>query len=189
MSDSESASRLREAAQAARGILESAAEDYADSSFAPLFASTEILPVLRQSAEILDQMPPLFEQIAGGAREFTPSPADTRDCCRRKYRARRTLLIQFEDDAIDQSDDLHATLQEAASIMRMKRPLIDMELKFHKVSGTHITPLMQDVFQTPFDGAPVANPLSPVRDSVRAAFLRTADETQQVLVDWLNSGT
>ena len=103
------------------------------------------------------------------------------------YRARRTLLIQFENDALDETAELDALLKEAQSIMRMKRPLVDMAVDTKTMTGTHITPLTQDVFlTTPLDPL---DPLSPTRQALRLNFLRTIDETASVLVDWLKSST
>ena len=185
--DAQTARWLRETSASARSILESAADGYVNSTLAPRFAGAEILPLLRQSAELADQVPPLFEAIADGVREFTPTPADTRETCRRMYRARRTLLIQFENDALDETAELDALLKEAQSIMRMKRPLVDMAVDTKTMTGTHITPLTQDVFlTTPLDPL---DPLSPTRQALRLNFLRTIDETASVLVDWLKSST
>ena len=38
--------------------------------------------------------------------EFTPSPLEAKETCRRMYRARKTLLIKFNNDALDESTDI-----------------------------------------------------------------------------------
>jgi hypothetical protein len=43
-----------------------------------------------------------------GTRDFTPSPADTKEACRRMYRARRTLLLKFENDDLDESEEIES---------------------------------------------------------------------------------
>ena len=59
------------------------------------------------------------------------------------YRARRTLLVQFENDAIDESEELESVIQEAKDIMRLKRPMVKFDIRLEKIMGTHITPLTQ----------------------------------------------
>lgn len=53
-----------------------------------------------------DQIPPLLQSIAAGQREFTPSPSETKEVCRRMYRARSTLLVKFENDDLDESEGI-----------------------------------------------------------------------------------
>jgi len=61
------------------------------------------------------------------------------------YRARRTLLLKFENDAIDESSSIESVLKEANTIMRMKRPMVEMEVVLKELTGTHITPLTQNI--------------------------------------------
>jgi hypothetical protein len=42
------------------------------------------------------------------------------------YRARQTLVIKYNNDNIDESDDIVKVLREANTIMRMKRPMVEM---------------------------------------------------------------
>jgi hypothetical protein len=106
MGESESANRFRNTLGSVRGVAENIFESYATSRFAPRFVEKEILPLYKQAVEILDQVPPLLDDIAKGTREFMPSPEDTKEACRRMYRARRTLLIKFDNDDLDESEDI-----------------------------------------------------------------------------------
>ena len=65
-------------------------------------------------------------EIASGKTEFEPTPTDTKEVCRRMYRARQTLVIKYNNDNIDESDDIVKVLREANTIMRMKRPMVEM---------------------------------------------------------------
>ena len=52
------------------------------------------------------QLPGLLGDIASGTREFTPSPEDARESVCRMYRARRTLVLRFDRDGLDESEEL-----------------------------------------------------------------------------------
>ena len=123
------AHQLREIASSARGVVDDILDGIRTSDLSPRPLKDEVIPTVEQSLEILDQIPDLIASIADGAREFVPSPQDTREAARRMYRARRTLLIQFENDSIDESKEIEAVLREAYTIMRMKRPLVEMEVE------------------------------------------------------------
>ena len=171
------AAALRALLTDTRIAVDSALKSYAESSLAPRFVEVELLPLLSQGLEVLDQVPALLSYIArgsksGGAgastsasgdsisssssssekpalREFDPSPSDTKEVCRRMYRARRTLLLKFEDDTLDESLAIETTLREANTIMRMKRPMVEMEVELRILQGTHITPLAQTLLPPP----------------------------------------
>lgn len=96
----------------------------------------------RQIEQFIDQIPNLFLQIAAGQEEFAPSFPEVKEVCRRMYRARRTLVIQFKQDTLDDSEDIASTLREANTIMRMKRPMVEMDVQLTQLDGTHLTPLV-----------------------------------------------
>jgi len=118
--------QVRKSISSSRIVLQDLFQIYTESNIAPKFISTEILPLLQQSVEILDQLPPLLLEIASGKNEFEPTPTDTKEVCRRMYRARQTLVIKYNNDNIDESDDIVKVLREANTIMRMKRPMVEM---------------------------------------------------------------
>ena len=75
-------------------------------------------------------------------------------------------------------------LQEAKDIMRLKRPMVAFDIRLETITGTHITPLTQDVFvPTPLDGV---DPLMPLRSGIRSNFLQTVDDTQSTILRWLD---
>jgi hypothetical protein len=61
---------------------------------------------------------------------------------RRAYRCRRTLILQFENDALDDSPMLEGYLREAESVMKTKRPMITINLERKVLGGNHLTPLL-----------------------------------------------
>lgn len=130
--------RLRKLRQSAEYLFET----YAQSQFSPLFIQEEIWPAIKDSQELVDQIPPLLKQFADGKVEFTPQFVDLKEVCRRMYRARRTLLIKFDNDSIDESEQILSVLREANTIMRMKRPMIEMEVTLKNLPGSHVTPLV-----------------------------------------------
>lgn len=100
------------------------------------------------------------------------------------YRARRTLLVKFDNDSLDESDDLEQVLMEAKDTMRLKRPMVAFDVRFEKITGTHVTPLTQDIFvKTPLDSV---DPLFSVRDSMRSNYLKTVGSVQDIVLDWLS---
>ena len=184
MQDGEQGTSSRGAVAGLRSTFESSLQAYADSALAPSFINSEVLPLLQQGIEIVDQIPPLLRDIASGTREFSPTPADTKEVCRRMYRARRTLLLKFDNDDLDESVAIEKVLREANTIMRMKRPMVEMDVELRILTGTHITPLTQDVVLEPPEGVP--DLLEPLRSRVRSNFLQTVDEVNDAVISFLS---
>ena len=179
----------------ARITFDKAVDAFAQSPIAPTFFGSEVVPFFRQLVETADQVPPLLSIIAKGQREFEPTPFDTKEVCRRMYRARRTLLIKFENDELDESEEILKVLREANTIMRMKRPMVEMEVDLRVMTGTHVSPLTQNiVFDTP-KNVPILQPLldindaltSSLRDEVRTNFLKTVNEVKSEILNFLDS--
>ena len=179
----------------ARITFDKAVDAFAQSPIAPTFFGSEVVPFFRQLVETADQVPPLLSIIAKGQREFEPTPFDTKEVCRRMYRARRTLLIKFENDELDESEEILKVLREANTIMRMKRPMVEREVDLRVMTGTHVSPLTQNiVFDTP-KNVPILQPLldindaltSSLRDEVRTNFLKTVNEVKSEILNFLDS--
>jgi len=143
-----------------------------------------VLPLMNQMVDTLDQIPLLIEEVAEGARDFVPPPESVRVAARRSYRARRTLILQFDDDPIDESDEIQGILQEAESVTRMKRPMIEIDVQRRTLSGNHATPLMAP----PVDIASQAEDLLG-KDVAKERFLYAeTDATVDEIVRWLEEG-
>ena len=86
----------------------------ASSGLVSVLSSLGLLSLLGTSASFWGQIPPLITAVAGGTESFTPSPRAVLRCARARYRTRRTLLVQFEDDDTDESPRLEEALRGAA---------------------------------------------------------------------------
>ena len=125
-----------------------------------------------------------MNQVATGARDFVPTPAATRAAARKAYRARRTLIIEFADDSIDESNELEQLLKEAESITRMRRPMIDVAVQRKTLQGGHATPLLAP----PLDLAIRAEDiLGPETSKERLSYQQTAATVEEIL-RWLEEG-
>ena len=111
------------------------------------------------------------------------------------YRARRTLLVKFDNDAWDESEDIEKVLKEANTIMRMKRPMVEMEVQLTTMIGQHITPLTQNILLDAPKNVPVIQPIvdfndgliSPIRTQVRDNFLQTVNQVRDLILEFLDS--
>lgn len=195
MGESVTGVRIRETVENARIVFDTAVDLFAESPLAPNFFGSQIVPFFRQLVETADQVPPLLNIIAKGQREFEPTPADTKEVCRRMYRARRTLLLKFENDALDESTEIEKVLNEANTIMRMKRPMVEMVVDLRVMTGTHITPLTQNIVLDTPKNVPILQPLldindaltSSAREGVKQNFLKTVNEVKTEILNFLDS--
>ncbi|OWM84082.1 hypothetical protein CDL15_Pgr009329 [Punica granatum] len=87
--------------------------------------------------KFVDQLPSVFNQVTEGISEFRPTPSENRDFCKNSYNVKHTLLVKFNIDGIDETDLLEETL-------RPRVESIGGTLEKVELSGTHITPCIQD---------------------------------------------
>jgi acetyl esterase/lipase len=140
-----------------------------------------LVPIVTEVVCTLQQIPSLIDEVADGVRDFVPPPMQVKAAARRSYRARRTLLIQYENDPIDESNVIEELLQVAGQIIQMKRPMIPIDVQLKTISGNHITPLIAP----PLD---IATQIETVLGSETAkdVLLYTqADQTVDELIRWL----
>ena len=169
-------------------IEESINEFISSSPLVPSFVEYDLIPVLRESVEIVDQVPDILKMIGDGELEFVPSPGDTKEVCRRMYRARSTLLLKFENDSIDESEEIEKVLREANTIMRMKRPMIEMDVELKCLGGTHLTPLTQNLFiDVPAElSIPDILVKNQLRDLVEENLLLNVHDVKKEILNWLD---
>lgn len=190
MSDNSQSKTFRETVANIRNTFDSVFDLYSSSPLLPQILKDELVPAVKNVLEIADQIPPLLKTFADGKKEFIPSPIDTKEVCRRMYRARRTLLIQFENDDLDESAEIEKVLKEANTIMRMKRPMVEMEVSLRKMTGTHITPLTLPI-NLVIDQTSEVLPLVPAevftqaRNTVSKQFLRTINDVKFEIIEFL----
>lgn len=140
-----------------------------------------LTPVVFDFLETLEQIPKLIDEVADGAREFNPTPDEVTAVARRAYRARRTLIIKFTNDNLDESDKIEDLVQAAGQVIRMKRPMIDIDIQKREIPGGHSTPLLAP----PLDLATRAEDLLGVAAAKEQLQYLQADMTVQELTKWL----
>jgi len=144
-----------------------------------------VAPVMHQVVEALEQIPLLVDEVAVGARDFTPTPSSVRAAARRAYRARRTLILQYDNDPLDESDELEELLVEAEKVTRMKRPMIEIDLQKTTLEGGHAAPLLAP----PVDLATRAEDILGQDTAKERLLYQQADATVEELVRWLEESS
>jgi hypothetical protein len=123
-------------------------------------------------------------QVADGARDFTPTPAAVRAAARKAYRARRTLIVEYSEDPLDESKIIEELLSEARSVTRMRRPMVQIDLQRRVLEGGHAAPLIAP----PLDLAVKAQDVLGVDTAKERLLYKQADATVEELVRWLEEG-
>ncbi|PRW32674.1 plant MCA23-20 [Chlorella sorokiniana] len=94
--------------------------------------------IVKQIIPLLEQLTPIYLDIANGAEEFTPPPEESRSIIRQGYTVPRNLLLRFAQDEIDETPQLASTLQSSAVASML-------ELTVKTLPGEHARPLQQDL--------------------------------------------
>ena len=150
----------------------------------------ETSTIARQGLELADQLPDLLGEIAGGAREFEPEPREMRELLRLSFRADDVLVVQFDDDQLDESDELYSVLRDSVARRQAEGEVegVAPAVRLARLGGTHVTPLTQDIFlpaEKVSEYASAAANVSPVIEAPRRSFLRDVDATWGELEAWL----
>ena len=140
-----------------------------------------VVPVVTQVLQALQQIPALIDEVADGARDFVPPPSQVQAAARRSYRARRTLLVRYDQDPLDESIELEELLQAACQVVRMKRPMIEFDVRLAVLPGGHAAPLIAP----PLEIAQRAETLLGPESSKERLLYAQADQTVDELVRWL----
>lgn len=104
---------------------------------------------------------------------------------RRAYRSRRTLVLGFSDDSIDESEEIEQILKEAESITRMRRPMVGVNVKRTVLEGGHATPLLAP----PLDLAGRAEDVLGSDTSQERLSYKQTSATVDELIKWLEEVT
>ncbi|CAN4076437.1 unnamed protein product [Withania somnifera] len=83
-----------------------------------------------------DQLPLVFDELAQGISEFKPTPSENLECFKNAYNVKRTLLVKFDLDSIDETDRLEETLKPRVESFGGKVEKVAL-------AGNHITPCIQ----------------------------------------------
>jgi len=140
-----------------------------------------LLPIVDQTVDILEQIPSLIQEVADGARDFDPPPAAVKAAVRRSYRARRTLIINYEGDTFDESEDVEKLLKESESLMRMRKPMLPFDVQRITLQGIHATPCIAP----PRDIAIRAEDILGNEFSKERLLYTGADNTVTAILTWL----
>eukprot|EP00977_Amphora_coffeiformis_P007277 scaffold1581_cov169-Amphora_coffeaeformis.AAC.13 len=138
-------------------------------------------PLVFDFLETLEQVPKLINEVADGARDFNPTPDEVSAVAQRAYRARRTLIIKYTEDNFDESDKMQELVKAAGQVIRMKRPMIDIDIQRREIPGGHSTPLLAP----PLDLATRAEDLLGAAAAKEQLGYAQADMTVKELTKWL----
>ena len=102
---------------------------------------------------LIDQLVPIYEDIANDRLEFTPTPQESKSYIEKRYSCTRNLLVQFDNDTIDETSILADVLQRTMSNTGKGGDTggvgsaggldIGLELTVKQLSGDHVTPCKQ----------------------------------------------
>ena len=106
--------------------------------------------------------------------EFTPSPERTYDLVRNDYKETRTLLVRFQNDTIDQTQDLKPILEELNPNL----------VSYLQLSGNHLTP----VNPKEWNWQPGNNfsPLDALGQWVKQQFYSDITQLKKEILRWLD---
>ena len=117
---------------------------------------------------MLDQIEPVFMEVANGAVEFVPKPADTKALIAAHYSVPRTLLIRFQDDSIDETNEVEAALvggdthsaDSGDSPESSSDNSHSLDVTVLDLAGDHVRPLVPEPPELPPDVATSINEVS-----------------------------
>ncbi|KAI3690144.1 hypothetical protein L2E82_48119 [Cichorium intybus] len=127
--------------------------------------------------KFVDQLPSVFNQVAQGISEFKPTPSENRECCKNSYNVRKTLLVKFNFDAIDETDLLEETL-------RPRVESIGGTLDKISLNGNHITPCIQEPKLQVGD---VYTPADAIAQGLKTLSLNDTKILATTISDWFTS--
>ena len=137
---------------------------------------------------MLDQIEPVFMEVANGAVEFVPKPADTKALIAAHYSVPRTLLIRFQDDSIDETNEVEAALvggdthsaDSGDSPESSSDNSHSLDVTVLDLAGDHVRPLVPEPPELPADVATSINEAGDAIASIADAFGIREDSTDVV---------
>lgn len=98
----------------------------------PARRTLQAMTLLNQVVDAMEQVPSLLHEMSTtGRTEFHPAPGKIRDMITRSYQAPRTLIVQYTDDDIDQSEEMEQLLSQK-----------QQEVSRRVLAGGHMAPLV-----------------------------------------------
>jgi len=92
---------------------------------------------------LIDQLQPIYEDIAQDRMEFSPTPDESKQYVAKRYTCSRNLLVKFSNDTIDETSILAETLQKTLASMQVGGSDGGLELTVKQLAGDHVTPCKQ----------------------------------------------
>jgi len=120
---------------------------------------------------------PLVEQLnrlVAFDLEFTPSPERTYEIVKQDYPSMRTLLVRFQDDTVDQTEQLKKVLESQAPNL----------VSFLKLSGNHLTPINPKELN--WQPGPDFSPLDVLGQWFKQQFYRDIFDLRKEVLRWLD---
>lgn len=186
LDSSETATQLRDNLARAVSEARERADAFAASALAPSSLAKEVLPISRQGLKVVEQLPDLLLEIKEGRREYTPNTQEVAELLNAEFKVPASLIVQFEDDTLDESDKL-AGILASGDADEEEESKVSRAIKVESLDGSHITPLTQDVFiSTPFDSF---DPLLPIRRFARQESLRQVEGLLSKVLPFLEQHT
>ncbi|XP_058092734.1 uncharacterized protein LOC131239185 isoform X1 [Magnolia sinica] len=99
--------------------------------------------IMKQVLPLVEQLSPLYVDLAKGREDFIPRPEETRRLIKSYYGISRNLLVQFKDDLIDETPTLAQVLTSESAISS----ILDMSVRI--LPGDHGLPLQQALPDVP----------------------------------------
>lgn len=119
------------------------------------------------------QLESVAREMAYGGATFKPSPEECRERIRSSFpKEVEALLIRFEDDAIDQTEDLLDALKRRRGLNKTKRCVL---------RGTHLTPIAQEAS---WKIGPSYTPLDAIGQATQQAALADLRALVDEIVEW-----
>ncbi|XP_078432513.1 gut esterase (DUF1350) [Wolffia australiana] len=93
--------------------------------------------IMKQVLPLVEQLPPLYMDLAKGREDFAPKPEETRKLIKSYYGVSRNLLVRFKEDNIDETGTLAQVLSSESAVSSQ----LDMSIR--TFPGDHAFPLQQ----------------------------------------------
>jgi hypothetical protein len=87
----------------------------------------------------------------------------------------------YEGDSLDESDEIEELLSAAGQVIRMKRPMIQIDVQRRTLPGGHAAPLLAP----PLEVASRAETLLGAETAKDRLLYENADKTVEELIRWL----
>ncbi len=124
----------------------------------------------RKSVPLVEQLNNLVEFDL----EFTPSPERTYEILKSDYNPTRTLLVRFQNDTIDQTEQLKPILEKPSPSL----------VSYLQLSGNHLTPVNPKEWN--WNPGNNFSPLDALGQWVKQQFYRDIEQLKKEVLRWLD---